>query len=226
MKNLTSLILFASTLVASCSSPSYTHHAGPSLAVGAHRIAVTASMSGAEITEADDVNTLPLLNEDSMALSLTLGQVVAQNFELGGMFTYADSESDNGIGGLSDSSNMYGLGAYGRFYIPAMMPGGMVPWIQASLTFAGTLEEDDYTNSGQDGTFRESELFGTALSVGVTNYLSESAAIEFAISTSTLDQDSFTGTDTTAGVTTAFNSQGLTRETSSIDFTVGMSINF
>ena len=227
MKNLTSLILFASMLVASCSSPSYTNHAGPSLAIGAHRIAVTASMSGAEITEANDVNTGALpSNEDSMDIDITLGQVVAQNFELGGMFTYADSEDDNGIGGVANSSNMYGLGAYGRFYIPAMMPGGMVPWIQASLTFAGTMTEEESSGSGTTGKVRESELFGTALSLGVTNYLSESAAIEFAISTSTLDQDSFTGTDTVGGVTTAFNSQGLTRETSSIDFTVGMSINF
>ena len=184
-------------------------------------------MSGAEITEANDVNTGALpSNEDSMDIDITLGQVVAQNFELGGMFTYADSESDNGIGGLADSSNMYGLGAYGRFYIPALMPGGMVPWIQASLTFAGTMEEMDSKNSGLDGTSRESEIFETALSLGVTNYLSESAAIEFAISTSTLDQDSFTGTNTTNGVTSAFNSEGLTRETSSVDFTVGMSINF
>jgi outer membrane protein W len=227
MKNLTSLILFASTLVASCSSPSYVHHAGPSLAVGAHRIAVTASMSGAEIVQANDVNSAGLPeNEDSMALELTLGQVVAQNFELGGMFTYGDSDWDDGLDGNAESSSMYGLGAYGRFYIPAMMPGGMVPWIQASLLFAGTMTEEESTDSGTNGNLRESELFGTALSLGVTNYLSESAAIEFAISTSTLDQDSFTGTDTTNGATTAFNSQGLTRETSSVDFTVGMSINF
>ena len=225
MKNLTSLILFASTLVASCSSPSYVHHAGPSLAVGAHRMAITAEMSGTETSASDNSGGAATpIDSDSISLDLTLGQVVAPNFELGGMFTYEDSSSDDRALGTSSSSNMYGLGAYGRFYIPTMMPGGLVPWIQASILFSGTMDQETTNASG--GTSSEAELFGTALAVGVTSYLSESAAIEFAIATSTREADSWTGTDNSGGVVTNLDFDGLVVEDSSIDFTVGMSINF
>ena len=224
MKNLTSLILFASTLVASCSSPSYVHHAGPSLAVGAHRMAITAEMSGTETSASDNSGGggAPT-DSDSMSLDLTLGQVVAPNFELGGMFSYADSSSDFGSGD-ADSAGMYGLGAYGRFYIPTMMPGGLVPWIQASILFSGTMDFES-TDAGTR-TSEEAELFGTALAVGVTNYLSESAAIEFAIATTTLEFDSWAGTVTDSSGVTNIDYDGQVNEASSIDFTVGMSINF
>ena len=190
-------------------------------------MAITAEMSGTETSASDNSGGAGAPTDgDSMSLDLTLGQVVAPNFELGGKFVYADSSSAGGTTGDTESEGMYGLGAYGRFYIPTMMPGGLVPWIQASILFSGTMDLESTDASEGTGTSEEAELFGTELALGVTSYLSESAAIEFAIATRTIESDSWAGTSTGPGGVTTIDYNGRVVEESSIDFTVGMSINF
>jgi hypothetical protein len=93
----------------------------------------------------------------------------------------------------------------------------MVPWIQGAIVFAGTQETS--TQSSLSAT--ESEIFGTSLSIGATHFLSENAAIEFALTQSFFELSNFAES---SGGSVIPNDD--TVETDSTEFSVGLSLNF
>jgi hypothetical protein len=216
MNKLTALLLFASMITASCSS---TYRRAPSIDVGDHRIAISASLSDLDMTESTIGGGASLpVNTSSTSIDLTLGRVVAENFELGGILLIDNSAT--GSTGSESTSDMLAMGAYGRFYIPdLLLPSRkMVPWVQGAIIFAGTQE----TSSQSSNSASESEIFGTELSVGATHFLSENAAIEFALTQSFFEFSNFSGS--AGGV--AIDYDGQTIETDSTEFSVGLSLNF
>jgi hypothetical protein len=228
MNKLTPLLLLASVLTGSCSS-TYAYRGGPLLNVGDSRITLSGTMSDAEFSGSDNAGgSYSTYDVDRTSMDVTLGQMVIENLELGGMLSIENETGNDGLGGNKSSADLMGLSAYGRFYIPSGMPGGLVPWIQAEVLFygrssensSGVISGDSFASSG------EGELFGTALSVGVTSFVSANAAIEFAIRTRAIEADSWTGTTTTLGSTTSTHADGYVRERDSTDFTLGVSLIF
>ena len=214
MNKLTALLLFASMITASCSS---TYRRAPSIDVGDHRIAISASLSDLETTVSTTGTAGTPVPSSSTSIDLTLGRVVAENFELGGILLIDNSTA--GLTGNETTSDMLAMGAYGRFYIPdLLLPSRkMVPWIQGAIVFAGTQETS--TQSSLSAT--ESEIFGTSLSIGATHFLSENAAIEFALTQSFFELSNFAES---SGGSVIPNDD--TVETDSTEFSVGLSLNF
>jgi len=241
MNKLVPLLLFTSILAASCSS-SYT----PSINIGDNRIAINTTMMGSsDSSKSDAVQTNYGTTEDSITeIDMTIGRVVAENLEIGGIVMVKNEESDwslteSGIGTFSTSKSgkMNALGAYARYYFPTSLIGGsdtfiggdakLVPWLQGAVTFSGAAEGAARNVSG-DASRYESDVFITALSVGVTSFYSETAALEFAITQKTIEQDDFTGIGADSWhqmLGSAFPGEFATEE-KSLDFTLGLSLTF
>ena len=215
MNKLTALLLFASMITASCSS---TYRRAPSIDVGDHRIAINASLSDSDMTISTENGTTVPANTSSANINLTLGRVVAENFELGGILIIDNTTS--GESGSEIANDTLAMGAYGRFYIPDLMLQSrkMVPWVQGAVLFAGTNEMSDQAASSAS----ESEIFGTEISIGATHFLSENAAIEFALTQRSRELSNFMGS--AGGIATEF--EGRVEQTDSTIFSVGLSLNF
>jgi hypothetical protein len=213
MNKLTALLLFASMLAASCSS---TYRRGPSIDVGDNRIAINGSMSDIDSTTTTDTLTSDTVNANSIDIDLTLGRVVAENFELGGILIIQNTTTTVGLDEGSDDT--LAMGAYGRYYLPGLMlqSRNMVPWVQGAILFTGSHEI-----SGPDFA-QNSELFGVEFGVGVTHFLSKDAAIEFALTRTSLEASNFSGS--TAGIADEFD--GQVDEVEGTTFSVGLSLNF
>ena len=242
MNKLVPLLLFISILAASCSS-SYT----PSIDVGDNRIAINTIMVGSSDYSQSDAAGLDYgIEETSITeIDMTIGRVVAENLELGAIVMMKDEETDKSIRGVTyDSYNekMNGLGAYARYYFPASLIGGsdtliggdakLVPWIQGSVVFVGSAESTlaEFGGSSVPGgrsTYEESDVFVTALSIGLTSFFSENAAIEFAITQKSIEQDDFSGARTEFGLPpTSMHPGEYATERDSLNFTLGLSVTF
>ena len=245
MNKLVPLLLFASILAASCSS-SY----APSIDVGDNRIAInTAMMGSSDLSASDAASPIPTSYgtvEDSITeIDMTIGRVVAENLEIGGTIMMRNTESDwtlkdSGVAtfSTSESGKMNALGAYARYYFPTSLIGGsdtfiggdatLVPWLQGAVNFSGAAEGTASDVSGNASSY-ESDVFITSLSAGFTSFYSENAAIEFAITQKTIEQDDFTGIGADAFYPllagSSFPGEFATEETSR-NFTLGLSITF
>jgi hypothetical protein len=242
MNKLVPLLLFASILAASCSS-SY----APSIDVGDNRIAMNTIVMGSSdvsMSDADAVNygdTEKSITE----IDMTIGRVVAENLEIGGTIMMRNTESDwtrkdSGVAtfSTSESGKMNALGAYARYYFPTSLIGGsdtfiggdatLVPWLQGAVNFSGAAEGTASDVFGNASSY-ESDVFITSLSAGFTSFYSENAAIEFAITQKTIEQDDFTGIGANAFYPllagSSFPGEFATEETSR-NFTLGLSITF
>jgi hypothetical protein len=214
MNKLTALLLFASMLAASCSS---TYRRGPSIDVGDNRIAINGSMSDRDYTKTNDSGPIgDTVNTSSIDIDLTLGRVVAENFELGGILIIQNTTTTVGLDEGSDDT--LAMGAYGRYYLPGLMlqSRNMVPWVQGAILFTGSHEISSTTST------ENSELFGVEFGVGVTHFLSKDAAIEFALTRTSLEYSNFSGS--TAGIADEFD--GQVDEVEGTTFSVGLSLNF
>jgi hypothetical protein len=173
-------------------------------------------MSDIDSTTTTDTFTSDTVNANSIDIDLTLGRVVAENLELGGILIIQNTTTTVGLDeGIDDTLAM---GAYGRYYIPGLMlqSRNMVPWVQGAILFTGSHEI-----SGPDFA-QNSELFGVEFGVGVTHFLSKDAAIEFALTRTSLEYSNFSGS--TAGIADEFD--GQVDEVEGTTFSVGLSLNF
>ena len=237
MNKLVPLLLFTSILAASCSS-SY----APSIDVGDNRIAInTAMMGSSDLSASDAASPIPTSYrtvEDSITeIDMTIGRVVAENLEIGGTVMMKNEEREYSDSLKLEEGKMNALGVYARYYFPTSLIGGsdtfiggdakLVPWLQGAVTFSGAAEGAARNVSG-DASRYESDVFITALSVGVTSFYSETAALEFAITQKTIEQDDFTGIGADSWhqmLGSAFPGEFATEE-KSLDFTLGLSLTF
>lgn len=204
MNKFAPLIFFASMLAISCSSATT-----PSMNVGDSRIAISsASIGFGEMTASDNLDTnYQTIETSSTDISFSLGTVVAKNLELGGILMI-DNTTNDYENGYSESQDQNALGAYARYYMPAS--GGMVPWVEAGLLLSGTLETSD-----NQGYYETADLFGVAVSVGASSFISENAAIEFALTQSSREISNMTGF-----------SNDYVLELDDTEVTMGLSISF
>jgi hypothetical protein len=204
MNKFAPLILFASMLAISCSSATTS-----SMNVGDSRIAISsASIGFGEITASDNLGTnYETIETSSADINFSFGTVVAENLELGGMLMIDNTTTDY-QDGYSISDDMNALGAYARYYMPSS--GGMVPWVEASLVLSGTQEQSD-----NQGNYATADLFGVGIGVGVSSFISENAAIEFALTQSSAEVSNMTGF-----------SNDYVLELDTTEVTMGLSLSF
>ena len=177
--------------------------------VGDSRIAISsASIGFGEITASDNLGTNYETIEVSGAdIEFSFGKVVAKNLELGGMLMIDNTTYDY-QDGYSESSDSNAIAAYARYYMSAS--GGMVPWVEAGLILSGTIENSD--NQGNSAT---ADLSGVGIGVGVSSFISENAAIEFALTRYSREISNMTGVP-----------NDYVQEMDDTEVTMGLSLSF
>ena len=223
MNNCRTLLIFSVSLVAlSCSSFQTNQH--PSIDAGATRLAISTDLSDNDVFEVDAAGTDYGYgtNTSSTSLNLTAGQVLASNFELGATLLIEGAETkDLNPGGDTTSENMTAVGLYARYYVP--LSSNILPWVQAKIFFTGDWSKENFDFSTFEDVDAEGDVWGTALSLGLSNYLSEKTALELALTTTSMEYSDISASDSLGSVTLP---QGFVRETSGTTVTFGISTYF
>ena len=209
-------------IAGSCSS-SY----APSINVGDNRMAISANTASTKLTESDDTGSTSFTPAYSSDIDIALGRVIAKNLELGVILSsnsYTYDFVDSIGGSFKSSTKSTSIGIYGKYYLfaQAIGAGGMVPWVQGAVLI-GEYGNDVANNDapGAPTITTDADLFTTAISVGATHFLSENAAVEYALTKRFIDTTDFaSSTDPSPFLS------GHAAEEDATYFTVGFSIIF